>query len=133
MGETPAFPLAKTALWRFSQQRDWISRGNLGIPHAQVGKPAQRKCFTVSPYRILFVLGMFQIDIMKSSDEPSEFLIVLPLNIIICQPQINSSDMPLNVNNKYKLFSENSDNSGIWLFSTPESSGRSQLLINFEK
>ena len=44
MGKTPAFPLAKTALLRFSQQRDWISRGlssngeNLGIPHAQVGE-----------------------------------------------------------------------------------------------
>ncbi len=43
-GETP-----KTALLRFSQQRDWISRGNLGIPHAQVGEPAHRKCFTAPP------------------------------------------------------------------------------------
>ena len=39
----------KTALLRFSQQRDWISRGNLGIPHAQVGEPAQRKYLTFRP------------------------------------------------------------------------------------
>ena len=31
MGETPAFPLAKTALLRFSQQRDWISGATLRI------------------------------------------------------------------------------------------------------